>query len=111
MAKGRKTGGRNFKKGQGGRKKGSKDKVPRSFKASIKAMYERLALEEPQLFEGAIKRDLKSRRGSVAFQHTQLAAYYLDGKPAETIKVRPDLSKYSDEELAQLEKLLAKGSA
>lgn len=110
MAKGKKTGGRNFKKGQGGRKKGAKDKVPRSFKASIKNIYERLATEEPELFEGAIRRDLKSKRGSVAFQHTQLAAHYLDGKPAETIKVRPDLSKYSEAELEVLERLIAKGN-
>jgi hypothetical protein len=108
MARGKKTGGRNFKKGNRGRPKGAKDKVPRTFKASIKNIYERLAIDEPALYENAIRRDLKSKRGSVAFQHTQLAAYYLDGKPAETVKVQPDLSNLTVEELDVLERLRLK---
>ena len=113
MARGKKTGGRDFKKGQGGRKKGAKDKVPRGLKAkiagSIRSMYEALLKGEPELFENRIRRDLKKGSGAVGFHHVQLAAYYLDGKPAETIKVRPDLGKYSDEELAVMERLVAKG--
>lgn len=114
MAKGKKTGGRNFKKGNGGRKKGAKDKVPRGLKAkvegSIKSMYEALLLGDPQLFVDRIRRDLKKGSGTVGFQHVQLAAYYLDGKPAETIKVRPDLSRLSDAELAAWEQLMMKAS-
>lgn len=113
MAKGKKTGGRNFKKGQGGRKKGAKDKVPRGLKAkiagSIRSMYEALLNGEPQLFENRIRRDLKKGSGTVGFQHVQLAAYYLDGKPAETIKIKPDLSKYTTDEVKQMERLIAKG--
>lgn len=111
MARGKKTGGRNFTKGdkRAGRRKGSKDKVPRTWKASIRAIYERLCTERGDLFERAIVRDLQSKRGSVAFQHTQLAAWYLDGKPHETVNVRPDLSNYSEAELAELERLIAKG--
>ena len=67
MALGRKTGGRNFKKGQGGRKKGAKDKVPRSLKVrlegSIKAIYEALVREEPQMFIDAIRRLVHGAHG------------------------------------------------
>lgn len=105
MAKGRKTGGRNFKKGQGGRKKGAKDRVPRGLKAkingSIRAMYDALLKEEPALFERAIRRDLGSSRGSVAFQHVQLAGYYLDGKPVETVRMI-DITKLSDDTLRRI---------
>jgi hypothetical protein len=91
MAKSR---GRPFRRGQSGnprgRPQGAKDAVPRSFKASIKAMYEKLATEHPELFENAITRDLKMKRGTAAFHHVQLAAHYLDGKPADTVKLGND---------------------
>jgi hypothetical protein len=73
-----------------GRPRGSKDSIPRTFKASIKAMYEKLATERPELFEDAITRDLQNRRGVAAFHHVQLAAHYLDGKPADTVKLGND---------------------
>lgn len=83
-----------FKKGKSGnakgRPKGSKDSIPRTFRASIKAMYEKLATEQPELFEDAITRDLSNRRGTAAFHHVQLAAHYLDGKPADTVKLGND---------------------
>ena len=70
-----------------GRPKGSKDRIPKSFKASIAKAYAELAAEEPTLYKDRIRRDVKSGRGSVGFHHIQLAAYYLDGKPVETVKV------------------------
>jgi hypothetical protein len=70
-----------------GRPKGSKDRIPKSFKASIARAYEELANEDPNLYKDRIRRDVKSGRGSVGFHHIQLAAYYLDGKPVETVKV------------------------
>ena len=53
-------------------------------------MYERLAMEQPELFKNAITRDLRTRRGTAAFHHVQLAAHYLDGKPADTVKLGND---------------------
>lgn len=83
-----------FKKGQSGnphgRPKGAKDSIPRSFRASIKGMYEKLATERPELFEDAITRDLQNRHGTAAFHHVQLAAHYLDGRPETNVKIGND---------------------
>jgi len=106
MAKGKKTGGRNFKKGEGGRKKGAKDKLPRSFKRSIKVLYEQLADQRPELFAKALVRGLESRP-PFSFSYLQMGAHYLDGKPADTVRLQPDLSKLSDEELDLFEKLMS----
>lgn len=85
-----------FQKGKSGnprgRPKGSGDKVPRTFTASIKAMYEKLATEHPEMFEGAIKRDLTARHGTAAFHHVQLAAHYLDGKPKEQLELSGEVA-------------------
>lgn len=86
MARGKKTGGRNFKKGQGGRKKGAKDKVPRTFKGSIRALYVELANERPELFRAALERGLKSASPK-SFPYLQMGAHYLDGKPVETVQL------------------------
>ncbi len=84
--------GKPFSKGHqklGGRKKGTPDKVPATFKASIKAMYEKLVSQHPADWERAIMQAVR-KGGSPAFQHVQLALHVLDGKPRETIQVEPD---------------------
>lgn len=106
MARGKKTGGRNFARGNKGKPKGAKDIVPRGFKRSIKALYERLADEQPALFEQALVKGLKAR-APFSFQYLQMGAHYLDGKPAETVKFQPDLSKLTDEQLDQFERLMS----
>jgi hypothetical protein len=50
---------------------------------------------------------LQSNRGSVGFSHVQLAAHYLDGKPAETVNMNVDISKLTEQQLTQLRKLVA----
>jgi hypothetical protein len=109
MARGKKTGGRNFTKGQPGRQKGAKDRVPRSFKESIRALYQELAIEQPELFRAALVRGLKAPP-SKSFQYLQLGAYYLDGKPKETIEVI-DPSKLSTETIKQILKELDETSS
>jgi len=81
-----------LRRGGPGRHKGSKDRVPRSFRASIRRMYEHLVTTEPQLFEDAIRRDLQNRRGVAAFHHVQLAAHYLDGKPADQVNLSGEVN-------------------
>lgn len=111
MAKGKKTGGRNFKKGHHrGRPKGAKDKVPRSFKASVRRVYEELGSSDPTLLMDAVRRGLKAAPPK-SYQYLQLGAYYLDGKPVETVKLRPDLSGLTETELTMLERLLEKANA
>lgn len=107
MARGRKTGGRSFKKGNRGRPRGAKDKFPRG---SIKAIYVGLAQGRPELFGRAIVAGI-SAKPPFSFQYLQLGAYYIDGKPVETIRVQPDLSKYTPDELLLLERLIAKGTS
>lgn len=63
-----------WKPGQGGKPKGAKDEVPRSFKASIRAVYEKLQHEKPELFVNAIERGLTSRRPKEAFPFVRLYA-------------------------------------
>jgi len=82
MALGKKSGGRNFRPGQGGRKKGSRDKIPRTFKASVKAIYEEIASNDPGIIRRAIVRGL-SAPPPKSFPYVQLGAHYLDGKPTE----------------------------
>lgn len=87
MAKGRKTGGRNFQPGdlRAGRPPGAKDKIPRSLKASIRRLYEEI-LSLPADRE-AIKAALRNKLRSGDFHHAQLAAFYLDGRPVERVEV------------------------
>ena len=62
MAKGRKTGGRDFAKGNPGRRVGAKDKVPRG---CLRAAIARLQEEEPELVYDAMCGSLKDRRARV----------------------------------------------
>ena len=83
MAKGKKTGGRDFQKGNLGKPTGAKDTVPRSVRKSIKAIYENILTRSGAEVEKGIERRLK--RGD--FLHVKLAAEYLDGKPVTQVEV------------------------
>jgi hypothetical protein len=100
MARGKKTGGRNFAKGQGGRTKGAKDKSPRGFKGSIRALYQEFMSGGPDLLRIVLERGLKAAPQK-SFRYFQLAAYYLDGKPKDAIEVI-DPSRLSTETLKQI---------
>ena len=89
MARGTKTGGRDFKKGNRmsrGRPKGSKDKIPRTFKASVALLFRELGEEDRDRWKAAIQRSMRLG-GRIAFPYFQMAAHYLDGKPADQVDV------------------------
>ena len=76
-------------------KKGSKDSVPRSFKASVKRAFEEIGAEHPTLFGDAIVKGLNAAPPK-SFHYLQLAAHYLDGKPTETVRCSPVLTLAND---------------
>lgn len=78
MAKGRKSGGRPFLKGNPGRPKGIKEAVSRK---GVREMYTRVLEGHGAEIEAAILKRWK--RGDA--RHTELAAAYLDGKPVQRI--------------------------
>jgi hypothetical protein len=88
MARGKKTGGRNFTKGdpRAGRPKGSKDKIPRTWKGSIKAIFEAISSEQPELLRDAMVKGLKAKAPK-SFPYLQLAVHYIDGRPRQAIEL------------------------
>ena len=84
MARGTKTGGRDFKKGSPGRPKGAKDVVLRSTKASVVSMIAEYVLNHPDEVKAAIKRGLN---GSSSVRFLELAADRLDGKPVQAVHI------------------------
>ncbi len=82
MAIGKKTGGRDFRPGQGGRRKGAKDKIPRTFKASMRAIFEEVAATHPHTLRDAVTKGLTAPPPK-SYPYLQLLAHYLDGKPTE----------------------------
>lgn len=75
--------------GSPGRTKGRRDSVPRSLKASVKRVFEDITVTDPKLIREAILKGLRGKPRE-AFPYVQLAAHYIDGKPAETVKLEGD---------------------
>ena len=73
--------------GSPGRKKGARDRVPRSFKASIRDVFEAIATEDPEMIKTAIERGLRGRPRE-SFPYVQLAAHYIDGKPEDVVRLK-----------------------
>jgi hypothetical protein len=67
-----------------GRPKGAKDRVPRSFKGSIKAIFEEIASQDPELIYKAVEKGLKAPAPK-SFQYLQLVTAYIDGKPTDAV--------------------------
>lgn len=63
-----------LKRGGPGRTKGSKDAVPRSFKASIRAVFDDLLSKDPKILQAAVLRGLSSRKPKEAFLYVRLFA-------------------------------------
>ncbi len=70
-----------------GRPRGSRDKIPRALKASIRQVFEDIASEDPELIRAAVRAGLTAPPPK-SFPYLQLAAAYVDGKPADEIKMR-----------------------
>ena len=77
---------RNLRRGGPGRPPGSKDKIPRSLRGSLAAVFRELLDTEPELYVGAIRRGLKSKPPYSA-KYLDLALAYIDGRPAERLKL------------------------
>jgi hypothetical protein len=69
----------------GGRKKGTKNSIPPTLKASVKAIYKELSEKKPELFRKAIEDGIQAKP-PYSFQYLQLGAHYLDGKPADKVE-------------------------
>lgn len=84
MARGKKTGGRDFEKGNPGKAVGTKDKVPRGY---IRAIFRQL-LEEPDFFE-SVKRSLRlaAKDPKLAIQLVQEIADRLEGRPKQSVEM------------------------
>ena len=80
MARGKKTGGRDFKPGQG-RRRGAKDKVPRSFRATVREMYQNILAKSGGEVEAAMEKRMKDGDYHLIIN----AADYLDGRPVQRV--------------------------
>jgi hypothetical protein len=111
MAIGHKTGGRDFTpEAPGpGRPPGALNKVPPTVKASVRAVFQDIVADEPTLIRDAILKGLHAPPPK-SFPYLQLAAAYVDGKPADKLQVR-NYDRLTDDELAMLEHLLARATS
>lgn len=78
--------GRPFQKGNPGKPKGAKNRLPRGFKASVKAIFEELGAEHRGEWVGSIRRAMK-QGGNVGFRYIEIAAAYLDGRPVQRVSL------------------------
>src|SRR5215470_3677349 len=69
---------------RGGRKKGSRDRVPRSLKASVARVLSDLVATEPDLIRRALVRGLAAPP-PISLPYLRMAAEYLDGPPPERL--------------------------
>jgi hypothetical protein len=77
---------------RGGRPPGAKDKVPRSAKASIAAIFREIATTDPDAIRKAIYAGLTAEPPK-SYQYVALAAAYLDGKPESNVKVEVSMKR------------------
>lgn len=67
-----------------GRPKGSKDVVPRTFKGSVKRIWEEVATENPELLYAAMVKGLKAPAPK-SFQYLQLLKVTVDGREDDVV--------------------------
>ena len=69
-----------------GRPKGSQNKVPGDFKASLRRVFEELHTTNPTLIRRAVEQGLRAKPPG-SFQYLQLALAYSLGKPATKLEL------------------------
>ena len=69
---------------RGGRKKGSRDLIPRSLKASVARVLADLVATEPDLIRRALRRGLAAPP-PISLPYLRMAAEYLDGPPPDRL--------------------------
>lgn len=83
-----------FQKGQNnnpkGRPRGSKNKITRTIRQSIKAVCETIDAENPALIRDAFEKGLKSGPPK-SFAYLQLYAHYTSGKPPDKLVLDGEL--------------------
>lgn len=70
-----------------GRPKGSKDKVPRAWKGSLKALFEEYGTEKTDVVWNAIDKGLRAAPPK-SFQYLQLMKALIDGKDDDVVALR-----------------------
>jgi hypothetical protein len=78
---------RNLRRGGPGRPAGRRNKVPPSVKASVKAVLEEVAGSNREEIKAAILKGVNSKPPH-SLRYVEVIAHYVDGKPAETIKLK-----------------------
>lgn len=71
-----------FKKGEGGRKLGATNIIPKTFKTTLMGIFEKLQQERPELFENGVVKGLELDAPQ-NFAYLKLWAEYTEGKPVE----------------------------
>jgi len=69
-----------------GKPKGAKDRIPRAFKASIKAVFDELLTTDPTIVREAVRRGLISRKPKDAFPYVRIYAE-LSGELKQQVEV------------------------
>jgi hypothetical protein len=76
-----------LRRGGPGRPKGRKNKVPPSVKASVKEVLEEVAGNNREEIRAAILKGINSKPPH-SLRYVEVIAHYVDGKPAETVKLK-----------------------
>jgi hypothetical protein len=85
-----------FQKGNPGRQKGTKNAIPTSVKASLRAVMEEVAASETKTVRGALMTGLRGGPRD-AHHYVKLMAEYVDGKPMDTLAIQ----RFDENELTQ----------
>jgi hypothetical protein len=84
-------------KGEGGKPKGAKDRVPRSARRMVEELLERLG-SDPALIESALTKGITARPPS-SFPYLKLVVEKLTGAPEQTINL-PIVNRINHERIA-----------